>query len=110
MKRETLIYSVLIIMTFGTALLMIWWAPKPPALGVVDMRLLITQRAQNIARSGITLTAHQIKDLSQHLKDDLNDLARENGIILLTKSVVVGGELPDFTPAALSLAEEGERP
>lgn len=110
MRRDTLIYSVLVIVAFGAALLMIWWAPKPPALGVVDMRLLISQRAQTIARPGVTLTTNQIKDLSQHLRDDLNDLARENGVILLTKGVIVGGELPDYTDAALSLAEEGERP
>ena len=110
MKRDTLIYSVLIIGAFGAASLMIWWAPKAPTLGVVDMRLLISQRAQVIARPGVTLTTYQIKDLSQHLRDDLNDLARENGVILLTKGVVAAGELPDYTDAALSLSEEGERP
>lgn len=110
MKKDTLIYSVLVIIAFGAALMMFWRAPKPPALGVVDMRLLISQRAQHIARPGVMLTTHQIKDLSQHLRDDLNDLARENGVILLTKSIVAGGELPDYTDAALSLAEQGERP
>lgn len=110
MKQETLIYSVMIFGGLISGVAMFCCAPKSPAIGVIDMRLLISQRAQAIVQPGVTLRSHQIKDLSLRLRNDLNDLARENGVILLTKGVVAGGELPDYTDAALSLIEKGDRP
>lgn len=110
MRQDTLIYSVLIFVGIVAGFMIFWWMPKSPALGVVDMRLLISQRALAIAKPGIVLTSHQLKDMSQHLKDELNNLAREKNMILLAKGVIAGGELPDYTDAALSIAEKGERP
>ena len=91
--------------------------PKQPTFAVVDMNRLISQRAQNLAKlrlkgdqSKQKIMPQQIRDLSTNLKEDLDDFAKENGVIILSKGAVAGGHLPDFTEAALSLFEEGERP
>ncbi|MBX9744510.1 MAG: hypothetical protein K2X08_04795 [Chlamydiales bacterium] len=110
MKQESLIYSVLVLAGLAVGAAMICCAQKSPTIGVVDMRLLISQCAQAIVQPGVTLRSHQIKDLSLRLRNDLNDLANENGVILLTKEVVAAGQLPDYTDAAMSLIEKGNRP
>lgn len=114
--KDTLIYSVIasLVLAAGFG---IFWSAKKPTFAVVDMNRLISQRAQNLAKLRLTgdqskqkIMTQQIRDISTNLKEDLDDFAKENGVIILSKGAVAGGQLPDFTEAALSLFDEGERP
>lgn len=110
--RNTLIYSVLVILVLGAAVFMWMYPAKTPTLGVVDMRMLIAQRAEDLAKTipvGTKVRSHQIRELTDQLRDDLQLFAQENGVVLLNKGTVAGGELPDYTDAALGVYKVGER-
>ena len=114
--KDALIYGVIASLVLAAGFSM-FLRPKQPTFAVVDMNRLISQRAQNLAKLRLTgdqskqkIMPQQIRDLSTNLKEDLDDFAKENGVIILSKGAVAGGHLPDFTEAALSLFEEGERP
>ena len=70
--------------------------PKAQSFGVIDMQILIADRAQLLAKSG-RMNPRQIHDLAETLKEELQDFAREKGIILLTKSAIAGGNLLEYT-------------
>ncbi len=114
--KDALIYSVIasLVLAAGFG---VFWTAKRPTFAVVDMHRLISQRAQDLAQLRLTgdqskqkIMPQQIRDLSTKLKEDLDEFAKENGVIILSKGAVAGGHLPDFTDAALSLFDEGERP
>ncbi len=114
--KDALIYSVItsLILVVGCG---VFWSARKPIFAVVDMNRLISQRAQKLAKLNLTgdqskrkIMTQQIRDLSTNLKEDLDDFAKENGVIILSKGSVAGGQLPDFTEPALSLFEEEVRP
>jgi len=83
-------------------------APRPHPLAVVDMNALIAKGSQELLRQGKSSTKH-VHEWGNQLKEDLESYAGEQGIILLTKGAVVGGNLPDVTDAFLERFE-GEQP
>lgn len=114
--KDTLIYSFIASLILAAGFSM-FWGSKQATFAVVDMNRLISQRAQKLAQLRLTadqskqkIMPQQIRDLSTNLKEDLDNFAKENGVIILARGSVAGGHLPDFTEAALSLFDEGERP
>ncbi len=76
------------------------WSKKP-TLAVIDVQRIITKRAEILADSKISGTKYLQKAADQ-LKGDLHDFAKNQGIILLAKGTLVGGNLPDFTDSFLA--------
>ena len=128
--KESLIYGV-----FGGLIgsLYMGWvcSPKTPCLAVVDIQVLISKKSQQLAKTILSPTRASptqvspayvsstqvssihpslIREVGDRLKEDLKAFAATHNLILLAKSAVVGGDLPDKTAQILALIEEGEQP
>jgi|GEM_PF-3342467 len=77
----------------------------PPRLAVVDMQALISKGSQHLAKTSsikalakaAKVSSHQIQEMSEQLKETLEDFAAQHHLILLAKGAVMGGNLPDYT-------------
>jgi hypothetical protein len=100
--KDVILYGVLA--SLGLGMGATWMiSPKVPVFAVVDTGVLISQRAQKLAKiHGTKINPQQIQEVSEHLKDDLKSFAQVHQVILLTKGAVVGGALPDLTDEFLS--------
>lgn len=77
----------------------------PPRLAVVDLQALVSKGSQHLAKASSNkmlgkaakISRHQIQELSEQLKEILEDFAAQHHLILLAKGAVMGGNLPDYT-------------
>jgi hypothetical protein len=77
-----------------------------PRLAVVDMQALIAKGSQHLAKTtshkalgkgSAKVSSHQIQEVGEQLKETLEAFAAKHHLILLSKGVVMGGNLPDYT-------------
>ena len=77
----------------------------PPRLAVIDMQALISKGSQHLVKTSSNkalgkaakVSSHQIQEMSEQLKETLEDFAAQHHLILLAKGAVMGGNLPDYT-------------
>ena len=120
MMKESLIYGI-----FGGligSLYMGWiYSPKPPCFAVVDIQALISKKSQQLAKTLVSPTlvypahgspthvssahASLIREVGDRLQEDLKEFSATHNLILLAKSAVVSGDLPDKTAEILALIE-----
>ncbi len=72
------------------------WMKIPEPFAVVDLNLLVSQKAQDLAKGG-AISPQQIREVSEKLREELNDLAERRGVPVFAKSSVFGKQLSDLT-------------
>jgi hypothetical protein len=82
-------------------------AHHPPQLAVVDMQALIARQSRHLAKtSSAKVSARQIQETGNRLKEILEVFAAKHNIILLSKGALMGGGLPDHTDTILTFLEQ----
>lgn len=91
--KEIALWGSIVVLTTAVGAL---WLKSPASFAVVDLNLLLSQKAQDLAKEGL-VTPQQIREVSEKLREELNDLAERRGVTVFAKSSVFGGQLPDLT-------------
>lgn len=95
----TLLWLVLLTLSLYTQ-------PRATRFGVVDMQVLVAQQAkQLVSKHSANVPSQALQAGFTHIKEVLQAYSIEQNIILLNKTLVVGGELDDVTPAILEKLE-----
>lgn len=88
-----------------------WTQVKEPSLAVVDMKVLISKKSQQVAKNQPPEKSNNslpIREAAAQLKEDLSTFATIHNLILLTKGVVISGDVPDKTEEILEAMEKGD--
>ena len=80
-----------------------------PERALVDMQALIAQQSQRLAKTRPgKVSARQVQEVSDRIKEILEIFAAKHNLILLAKGGVMGGALPDHTFEILTFLEQEE--
>lgn len=84
----------LIVLVLGSGLF-----KQKQTIGMIDTHALIAIEAAKVAKTYPKGNVPQeaLQKIAEKIKNSVDDFAKEEGFILLTKGAVWGGELPDFT-------------
>ena len=96
--------SILLWLTLLT--LFLYLQPSALRFGVVDMQVLISTQAQQlISKHQANVPNETLQATLIRIKEVLRTYSEQHNIILLSKNLVVEGDLNDVTPAILEKLE-----
>lgn len=79
---------------------------KDPSLtiGIIDINRIVVEQAKKITnnQTGHSATNLQLRQITDQLKEHIDQWAQDNHVILLSKNVVWGGDVIDYTPIILN--------
>lgn len=91
---------VAVILLAGIMLLV----PKKPEFGTLDTAHLISLKAQDLARKSPNdrVSQHRIRQATEDMQFEINLWCKAKNVVLLSKGMVMGGQIPDYTPEIVS--------